>query len=51
MAGTPFTSSGLVVTTNDQSMAAVVWVVDGVVTVVAGALDDDEVLTVARSLS
>ena len=40
-----------VLTANDQSMAAVVWVVDGVVTVVAGALDDDEVLTVARSLS
>ncbi len=31
-------------------MAAVVWVDDGVVTVVAGSLDADEVLSVARGL-
>jgi hypothetical protein len=31
-------------------MAAVVWVDDGVVTVVAGALDADELLQVARDL-
>ena len=34
----------------DRLMAAVMWVKDGVVTVVAGALDADEVLSVARSL-
>ena len=39
-----------VLTTRDRTLAAVVWVDDGVVTVVAGALDDDEVLTVAREL-
>ena len=32
------------------ALAAVVWVQDGVVTVVAGSLDDDEVLTLARQL-
>jgi hypothetical protein len=39
-----------VLTTRDRSFAAVVWVDDGVVTVVAGSLDDDEVLDVARGL-
>jgi hypothetical protein len=34
----------------DRTMAAVVWVREGVVTVVAGSLDDDEVLEVAREL-
>jgi hypothetical protein len=34
----------------DKAMAAVVWVKDGVVTVVAGSLDASEVLTVAREL-
>lgn len=35
---------------HDRTMAAVVWVEDGVVTVVAGAVDADEVLAVARGL-
>ena len=39
-----------VLATRDRSMAAVVWVEDGVVTVVAGALDADEVVSVARGL-
>ena len=39
-----------VLATRDRSFAAVVWVEDGVVTVVAGSLDDDEVLAVARGL-
>lgn len=39
-----------VLATRDRSLAGVVWVRDGVVTVVAGALDTDEVLSVARSL-
>jgi hypothetical protein len=39
-----------VFTTRDQTMAAVVWVDDGVVTAVAGALGADEVVTVAREL-
>jgi len=39
-----------VLATRDKSLAAVVWVDRGVVTVVAGALDDDEVLSVARGL-
>jgi hypothetical protein len=39
-----------VLETRDRSMAAVVWVDEGVVTVVAGALDADEVLSVARDL-
>ena len=37
--------------TRDRTMAAVVWVEDGVVTVVAGALDADEVLAVARDVA
>jgi hypothetical protein len=39
-----------VVATRDRSLAAVVWAHDGVVTVVAGTLDTDEVLSVARGL-
>jgi hypothetical protein len=34
----------------DGTMAAVVWVKNGVVTTVAGSLDVDEVLSVARGL-
>lgn len=37
-------------TTRDGTMAAVVWVQDGVVTAVAGSLSTDEVLAVARGL-
>jgi hypothetical protein len=39
-----------VLTSRDGTMAAVVWVDDGVVTAVAGALSTDEVLSVARGL-
>jgi hypothetical protein len=39
-----------VLETRDRSMAAVVWVADGVVTVVAGALDADEVVSIAGDL-
>lgn len=39
-----------VLTTKDQTLAAVVWVEDGIVTAVAGTLDADEVLAVARGL-
>jgi len=39
-----------VLTTRDRTMAAVVWVNDGMVTVVAGSLDADEVLSIARDL-
>lgn len=39
-----------VLTTRDRTLAAVVWVDEGIVTVVAGSLDDDEVLTVAEEL-
>jgi hypothetical protein len=39
-----------VLATRDRTMAAVVWVNEGVVTVVAGALDTDEVLSIARDL-
>ena len=39
-----------VLATRDRAVAAVVWVDDGVVTVVAGALGADEVLTIARDL-
>jgi len=42
--------SATVLTARDQTMAAVVWVDDGVVTVVAGSLDADEVLSIARDL-
>jgi hypothetical protein len=37
-------------TTRDRSAAAVVWVEDGVLTLVAGSLDADEVLSVAGGL-
>ena len=36
--------------TKDRTLAAVVWVTDGEVTVVAGSLDADEVLSIARDL-
>ena len=39
-----------VIRARDKSMAAVVWVDDGAVNVVAGSLDTDEVLAVARGL-
>jgi hypothetical protein len=39
-----------VLASRDRTMAAVVWVDDGVVTVVAGSLDANEVLSVARDL-
>jgi hypothetical protein len=39
-----------VLTTRDGSLAAVVWVDGGTLTVVAGSLDPDEVLAVARDL-
>ncbi|WP_249522229.1 hypothetical protein [Modestobacter marinus] len=39
-----------VLTGNDGAMAAVVWVSDGVVTAVAGSLDTEELLSVARDL-
>jgi hypothetical protein len=43
-------SPATVLTTRDRTLAAVVWVDDGIVTVVAGSLDADEVLSVARDL-
>ncbi len=42
--------SATVLTARDKTMAAVVWVDDRELTVVAGSLDADEVLTVARGL-
>jgi hypothetical protein len=39
-----------VLAAHDKTMSAVVWVDDGTVTVVAGSLDTDEVLAVARGL-
>ena len=39
-----------VLATRERSVAGVVWVEDGMLTVVAGALDTDEVLSVARGL-
>lgn len=39
-----------VLATRDRSLAAVVWVEDGTVTVVAGPLDTGEVVTVAQAL-
>ncbi|PZA19607.1 hypothetical protein DMO24_19790, partial [Modestobacter versicolor] len=39
-----------VLETRDRSLAAVVWVDDGVLTAVAGPLDTDEVLSIARDL-
>jgi hypothetical protein len=43
-------ATATVLSAHDRSMAAVVWVEDGVVTVVGGSLDPDEVLSVARGL-
>jgi hypothetical protein len=42
--------SATVLVTRDRTMAVVVWVDDGVVTAVAGSLDADEVLSIARDL-
>ena len=39
-----------VLAARDGSMAAVVWVDEGVLTAVAGSMDGDEVLTIARAL-
>jgi hypothetical protein len=39
-----------VLETRDRTVAAVVWVNDGVVTAVAGSLDTDEVLSIAKEL-
>jgi hypothetical protein len=39
-----------VLASRDRTLAAVVWVDDGVVTAVAGSLDTDEVLSIAREL-
>jgi hypothetical protein len=39
-----------VITSRDQTLAAVAWVDDGIVTVVGGALSADELLEVAREL-
>jgi hypothetical protein len=46
VAGSPAT----LLVSRDRALAGVVWVADGHVTVVAGSLDDDEVLTIAREL-
>ncbi|WNB84579.1 hypothetical protein [Cellulomonas sp. ATA003] len=43
-------ATATVLATRDRTLAAVVWVDDGVVTVVAGPLGTDEVLAVARGL-
>lgn len=43
-------SPATLVVSRDRTLAGVVWVEDGQVTVVAGSLDDDEVLTIARGL-
>jgi hypothetical protein len=39
-----------VLTLRDGTMTGVVWVDDGIVTAVAGSLNADEVLSVARGL-
>ena len=44
-------ATATVLRTRDRALSAVVWVDDGVLTVVAGSLDTDEVLDVARGLS
>jgi hypothetical protein len=46
VAGSPAT----LLVSHDRTLAGVVWVADGLVTLVAGSLDDDEVLTIAREL-
>jgi hypothetical protein len=43
-------STATVLETRDRTLAAVVWLDDGVLTFVAGSVDDDEVLAVARAL-
>lgn len=43
-------ASATVLSTRDRTLSAVVWVDDGVVTIVGGSLDPDEVLVVARGL-
>ena len=43
-------SNATVLETRDRTLAAVVWVEDGVVTVVAGSLDVDDVLSIAKDL-
>ncbi len=43
-------SPATVLATRDRTLAAVVWVADGVVTAVAGPLDAEEVLSIARDL-
>ena len=43
-------SPATVLRSRDKTIAAVVWVDDGVVTAVAGSLDPDEVLSIARGL-
>jgi hypothetical protein len=43
-------TAATLLTAHDRSFAAVVWVEDDLLTVVAGSLDDDEVLAVARGL-
>jgi hypothetical protein len=43
-------TSATVLRTRDRAFSAVVWVADGTVTAVAGSLDQDEVLSVARAL-
>src|SRR5215218_3185799 len=43
-------SAATVLRTRDRTLAAVVWVDDGVLTAVAGSLDPDEVLSIARGL-
>jgi hypothetical protein len=41
---------GTAVASRDRTMAAVLWLEDGVVTVVAGSLDVAEVVAIARDL-
>ena len=43
--------SATLLESRDRTLAAVVWVDDGAVTVVAGSLDTDEVLSIARELT
>jgi hypothetical protein len=43
-------ATATVLATRDRTLAAVVWVDDGALTVVAGSLDTDELLSVAREL-
>jgi hypothetical protein len=43
-------SPATLLVSRDRALAAVLWVQEGLVTVVGGSLDDDEVLTIARDL-